>query len=363
MKNQLHILSQPDNHVINDIINNFVKKEGLFVLKVQPFMASILKRKYVRDLRIDTPSETSKYLIFPRAILFSLTSSLTILLNRKKLEKYKNYKFSHAHFVMPDGIISKYLKKKYHVPYVVTMRATDTKRRKFLVRYVQNSVFKYADKIHITAPWIKNYIPKKFWNKVVIIPHGIYPTDFSNKCIKNKNSINVVTVSSFIKRKHVDWIIDCFKNIRSFNCRLTIIGNGPEEAKLKQLGKNNKNIVFLGHMSHDDVIEQLSKTDIFVLPSYDETFGLVYLEAMANKNAVIAYRYSGIGGLFKHGKEAVYVKNKKSLDRYLNKLIIDKDFRQPISLNSYKKVKEGFLWNNIFKKYENLYESLVNNYD
>ena len=110
----------------------------------------------------------------------------------------------------------------------------------------------------------------EFETKTFVAPSGI------NGAIKSKWSgnkkIQVLTCGQFIKRKHIDEVILACKNFD--NIELTVIGSGKE--------KLPPHAIFTGQLPHSKVLEKMRESDIFILPSENETFGMVYLEAMAS---------------------------------------------------------------------------------
>ena len=92
---------------------------------------------------------------------------------------------------------------------------------------------------------------------------------------------------------------------------LHIYGDGPERSKLEQLAASNEvtktSVRFHGLISHDKVADIMANSDIFAMVSTGETFGLVYLEAMASGDIVIASRHEGIDGIVIDGKNGFIV--------------------------------------------------------
>lgn len=117
---------------------------------------------------------------------------------------------------------------------------------------------------------------------------------------------NFVYVGSLIKRKHPDAILyglkKYFKSNEKFN--LSIVGSGKLENSLKKIVKKNNlsdNVTFHGFLSRNEVSNILQKQECFIMISENETFGLVYLEAMANGCITIASKNEGMEGIIKNG--------------------------------------------------------------
>jgi N-acetyl-alpha-D-glucosaminyl L-malate synthase BshA len=119
-------------------------------------------------------------------------------------------------------------------------------------------------------------------------------------CLRSKFSLEgekiITHISNFRAVKRVDDVVDVFALIaRQMPARLLLVGDGPDRVRAQEhaatLGVSDR-VLFLGKQS--SVAELLACTDLFVLPSANEAFGLVALEAMACGVPVVA---TNVGGL------------------------------------------------------------------
>jgi len=121
-----------------------------------------------------------------------------------------------------------------------------------------------------------------------IVPNGVQlPRRRRSTPILATNVIRVVSVSNLNEGKGVDITLDALALLDSRGIRnwsYTIVGDGPErpglEARARKLAIADR-AFFVGARAPDDVFETLLASDLFVLPSYREAFGIAYLEAMA----------------------------------------------------------------------------------
>ena len=125
------------------------------------------------------------------------------------------------------------------------------------------------------------------------------------------------------------------KNISGIE--LTVIGEGYDTHK-----KSNKNVKFLGRLSNQKVLEEMRKADIFILPSINETFGMVYLEAMASGCITVCTQNDGIDGIIKDGINGfTVIPDIQNIQNLLIKLKnLDKTEINRIRENSAKTVKQ-----------------------
>lgn len=125
--------------------------------------------------------------------------------------------------------------------------------------------------------------------------HISLSSDMNHSLLTTHHSpIKVLTCAHFKKRKNIDKVIKGCKGLECFE--LTVIGDGKERKKLEKI---DKNVIFTGRLPHDEVLAKMRNSDIFVLPSVGETFGMVYLEAMASGCITVCTKGDGIDGIIK----------------------------------------------------------------
>ena len=178
-----------------------------------------------------------------------------------------------------------------------------------------------------------------------------------------KNYPIILSVGRLNKIKGHIYLIKALNilKIKYPNLRLLLIGDGPEkkilENKIGQLGLS-KNILFLGEIRDLDIYYQLS--DIFVLPSINEGFGLSVVEAMSNKLLAIATRVGGVPEIIEEGISG-YMANPEDensiahvIDRILN---LNEEEKKVIINNAYLNFKSKFSLEKMISNYESLYLS------
>ena len=252
----------------------------------------------------------------------------------------KNYDVMISH--MPCGaLMAQKLLKKEKIKYICSVHASDitvlTDFKYLLFRNSLKKAYKLADKISARSPILKEKIEKIIPNNKTFVAYSGIDIEPIEKPLNKE--ITITTIASLIKRKNIDVIIMALNEMPQI--KLNIIGSGKEEKNLKKLVKSS-NIQFLGQLQRPLVIEQLKKSDIFILLSDNETFGLSYLEAMATGNIVIGKKDDGIDGILKDNENGFLINpNKKELKKCLEKIITMKeDEISTIKANCAKTIKE-----------------------
>lgn len=145
---------------------------------------------------------------------------------------------------------------------------------------------------------------------------------------KNRGKISILSVSGLIEVKKIDIILEALSHLSGeIDWTYTIIGDGEKRQPLEklalQLGIRDR-VRFKGVLSRQKVLEEMERSHIFVLVSILESFGLVYLEAMATGNIVIASKGEGIDGVIRDEKNGFLCppEQPEPLTRQLEKIIL-----------------------------------------
>jgi len=205
------------------------------------------------------------------------------------------------------------------IPYVCSVHASDLKviTDKFYKKLFAKPLlraYKRADAISARNAGFVEEISKLSpyaQNKTFVAPSGI-PAEmiepegyFEEKTASKHEPLIISTVAKLIKRKNVDIIIDALNKADFDNYVLRIMGDGPEMSHLKGLVKKyniEEKVIFEGEISRDDVLKKLRLSDLFILVSEGETFGVSYLEAASRANIVIATKGGGVDGIIIDGE-------------------------------------------------------------
>lgn len=283
----------------------------------------------------------------------------------------KNVRIVHATTLFSDGALALRIYNKYNIPYIVTVRSTDIdiffKYRPDLI-LLAIDILKYAQKVIFVSNSLQKkfenhfyrFFFKKYINKSIVINNGIASFWFQNLTLNSKVSpYDILYVGSFLKRKNVLRLIQAVLNLKEIipHIRLTLVGEGGyDEIKVRELVINNPTTLI--HLGPIHSLKQLQNvfaaSGIFAMPSYNETFGLVYIEALSQSLPVLYSVNEGIDGLFNSDVGvAVDPYSVNSIEEGLFTII---DNYNKFSIN--KDLLKNFDWRNIAHTYNNLYDSI-----
>jgi N-acetyl-alpha-D-glucosaminyl L-malate synthase BshA len=172
----------------------------------------------------------------------------------------------------------------------------------------------------------------------------------------------LVHTSNFRKVKRVEDVMAVFEGVRKqIPAKLLLVGDGPERARIEQICRDmnaSSDVRFLGKL---DVVEEvLSVSDLFVMPSEKESFGLAALEAMACEVPLISTNTGGLPELNIQGKTGFLSEVGDVDDMIKNALYILKDENLlEFKKNALSRAKE-FEGNVILPQYLDYYEFCLN---
>ena len=288
----------------------------------------------------------------------------------------------HVHYAIPHAssalIARSILKEKgYNLPFVTTLHGTDITLvgkdpgYKPVVEYSIN----HSDGITSVSKSLKDDTYNNFniTREIEVIPNFI---DFSRfkktdkdhfkKAIAPNGEKILTHVSNFRKVKRVEDVVKMFGEVRKkIPSKLFLVGDGPERMGTEILCRNLgicEDVRFLG--KQDAVEELLAVSDLFILPSETESFGLAALEAMAVEVPVISSNAGGLSEINIQGKTGFMSNVGDFKDMAKNAIYILEDETR---LKEFKKNAlahaKTFDITNILPLYEAYYDKVINHYN
>ncbi|MGM0843734.1 MAG: glycosyltransferase family 4 protein [Bacillota bacterium] len=283
--------------------------------------------------------------------------------------------FIHAHTVFSDGGTAYKLHKKYGTEYIVNVRRADIisffkyaiHLRPFMYKVLRNAkaiVFISQAYKGKTFELLPKEVLADIEHKCHIIPNGIddywhqhTPSERNEIC---KDEIRLLFIGLIDENKNLGSVLSACAKLKEQgkNISLQVVGSGPLEEKNKQLCKElniEDQVTFHGYVKDQKKIaEIMTNTDIFVMPSFTETFGLVYIEAMSQGVPVIFSEGQGIDGVFNEG-EVGYPVNPNDPDTIVEAIGKIINHYPEMSANGIRESK-AFKWANVAERYIELYQ-------
>jgi N-acetyl-alpha-D-glucosaminyl L-malate synthase BshA len=307
-----------------------------------------------------------------------------LALSSKLVDMVKLYKIEvlHVHYAIPHayaGYMAKQMLKDegIDIPMVTTLHGTDITlvgNHPFYKPAVTFSINK-SDFVTSVSQSLKDDTLKLFniKNEIQVIPNFIeldkIKKDDKSPCqrsvMANDEERIITHISNFRKVKRIPDIIAIFNKIqKEIPAKLMMVGEGPEKEKAehlcRELGIQDK-VIFFGNSNEIDTI--LCQTDLFLLPSKTESFGLVALEAMACGVPVISSNAGGLPEVNKDGFSG-YLSEVGDVDGMANNAM--KILKEDAVLTEFKKnaliTAQQFDIKKILPLYEDLYQRAIAKY-
>jgi glycosyltransferase involved in cell wall biosynthesis len=234
---------------------------------------------------------------------------------------------------------------------------------------IGNEIMRRSDWIIANSKWTRDItVPKDYpRERTEVIYNGVDAKKFKRIKTDLKDELGCdflsTTVCRLIPQKGVKYLVKAVKGIKH-DYKAVIVGRGPElktlQSLAKKLGVQKKFVFVTQFIPERKLIEYYSASDFFVLPSLWEPFGIVFIEAMACGNPVIATNIGGIPEVVT-SKCGILVKprNSEEIAKSIKMLIDDKNLRKKLGTNARKRVENIFDFDVVAKKVEMSYKNYL----
>jgi L-malate glycosyltransferase len=283
----------------------------------------------------------------------------------------------HVHYAIPHSI-SAYLAKKMLtdrvVPFVTTLHGTDItlvgNDRSYLP--ITRFGIEQSDAVTAVSDYLKQRTIQEFQieKEVEVVPNfvdcDVYgraaDRTYRRKFAEDDESI-LIHISNFRPVKRVEDVIAIFARVRQQRkARLLMVGDGPDRPKAEWLARTHgvaEDVAFVG--KQNDMSQFLAVSDILLLPSELESFGLVALEAMACEVPVIATRVGGIPEVVREGIDGFLyeVADTASMAEGCLSLLNNPDRRVAMGRTARDRATREFCASKIVLQYEDLYHRVI----
>jgi N-acetyl-alpha-D-glucosaminyl L-malate synthase BshA len=314
-------------------------------------------------------------LLAERSYALSLTAKMIEVARAEKLDLF------HLHYAVPHTV-SAFLARQVlgtSSPKVVTtLHGTDVSMVGSDPRFQPLTQFVVRDSDAITAPsrWLAEAAHRELGlprdSVVEVIPNFVDSDSFRPRAgdagrlassdLAGRPRV-LTHVSNFRPLKRIDDVVRIFAAVRAeIPSRLDLVGEGPERARIEALVVSlglREHVRFLGERS--DLIAVLQQSDVFLLPSQTESFGLAALEAMACGVPVVASDVGGVSEVVADGETGFLVAagDIAGMARHVRRLLTDEDMRRHMSCAARHLAETQFRLAPAVDRYEAVYRRVL----
>ncbi|MCL4369713.1 MAG: glycosyltransferase family 4 protein [Chloroflexi bacterium] len=224
---------------------------------------------------------------------------------------------------------------------------------------------RFANRLHgriaVSAAALST-VSNRFPGNYVIIPNGINLQAFSGALPPleglRDDKLNILFVGRLEKRKGFRYLVRAFARLKAEMSNIRLIVAGAYDEKTKRRYQNLtaearlSDVLFLGHLSLEDLARCYASCDIFCAPSTGgESFGIVLLEAMASGKPIVASDIDGYRGLVTFGQEGILVppKDDLALATALRRLLSDEPLRKALGDRGVAKAQD-YAWPKVARR-------------
>lgn len=302
----------------------------------------------------------------------------------RKLEGKIDVFHAHDWLVANAGIGLKHVFRK---PLLVTVHSTEMGRRDGLHTNTEKMIHETeawltyeAWKVICCSDYMIQHVKWVFGlptDKLVMVPNGVN-TDVYDDVKNNLKAFRkdfalpeekiILYVGRLVYEKGIHVLINAApKILGKVDAKFIIVGSGYMKEQLlnivRSMGLEHK-VLFEGFLDEQTLLKLQKCADVSVVPSLFEPFGIVALEAMAAKSAIVVSDTGGLSEIVEHDVTGVkvYPNNPDSLAWGITKVLLDENYRNRIRENAYREVQEKYDWEKIATQTKRIYEGVLGEY-
>ncbi len=339
--NVLHICQNYNTNLYSKLFSEVAELKKVNQVVFYPFIS---KYSYHKSSKFKVHAKKSVPFYFRH---FFLLRAVLNYINLRRSVNLDTIDVIHCHTLFNDGVVgllaTLFSKRKL----IISVRYSDVQIKKikfWLWPFVYLLKLKASKWIFISIQ-IKNYFSQL---DGVVIGNGISKSFFTtpkNSLKRKKPQLRLLYVGRIIKRKNINVIIDF---VSHKNHSLFVVGEAfPKTAwgssQIKKL-KAHQNISYEPHLETQQIIEVMDKSDVFVMASVRETFGIVYIEAMSRGLPIIYTKGTSVDGMFSRevgiGLKSI---SPKSIEEAINNIVSNYNYYHKNAIRE----AQSYRWNNI----------------
>ncbi len=305
--------------------------------------------------------------------------SLALAVTMHEVTRREGLDLLHVHYAIPHataGWIARDMLRAAggDVKLVTTLHGTDITLvgQDPSYRSITRFSIEKSDRLTAVSDWLRDRTHRDFECDrcaIDVIPNFVDPDVYDRERYRGRHRLArpgekvVMHISNFRAVKRIPDLIEMFARIRrEVPARLVLVGDGPERQRAEELAAElgiSGAVVFLGKF--DSVADLLANADLFLLPSEQESFGLVALEAQASGVPVVGSSGTGLDEVIEDGATG-YLHPVGSVDamaRSAVSLLTDGALWTGFSREARRRAVEHFALDRIVPRYEALYRNVL----
>jgi len=280
----------------------------------------------------------------------------------RRLLRTHRYDVTHAHFILPDGLLAWRIRNSAGIPYVITAHGSDVpgynpdrlKAAHKLLKPLWMAITRNAARIVCPSESLRDLVTRRSTEaRIDGIPNGIDPSKFGAGRPKAKR---ILVATRILKRKGIQYLLEALDGM-PLEHEVLVVGDGPYLPALRtQASRLDVPVTFRGWLDNGsgEFKDLLETSDIFVLPSESENFPIALLEAMAAGLAIVTTRGNGCAEVVGDTALLVPPRDVDSLRTALGRLLEDPSLRRRLGRAGRQRLEDQFSWRKIGGQYEAL---------
>jgi len=342
-KNILELCLSPDLGGLELCVSDYFK---FFKTQMNSFVCVASNKKldgYISDVNKITLKRNKFFPIIPA----------------KKLAKFiDENEIDVIHFHWTKDIATAVLAKVFSKRKPTLIQSRHMTMTRFKDDFYHKWLYENIDVIHAVTHQVKmqlqEFIPQSVRPKLAMVYLGVTESEINGELVESLNekhslgdSFVIGIVGRIEEAKGQYLLIEALSQLVNLNIKALIVGHSMDDKyieslkeKVKNLGLEN-NVIFTGFTKN--INEYLQLCDVSVLATIKETFGLVVIESMLNKVPVIAVNNGGPLEIIDDGQDGLFFdRTAEDLAKKITLLYEDKELKNNLSVNGYKKIKYRF---------------------
>ncbi len=283
----------------------------------------------------------------------------------------------HVHYAIPhsvSGYLAKQMIAPRRLPVITTLHGTDISLVGVDRSYLPITKFsiEQSDGVTSISQHLKDRTYREFGVKhaIEVIPNFVNCSEFVKKSaceLRRRFALDdekiVVHISNFRPVKRVTDVVEIFDRVhQKMPAQLLMVGDGPDRANAEYLASIKKirdRVHFVG--KQEAINDYLGMADLLLLPSDDESFGLVALEAMACEVPVIASKVGGLHEVVRDGVDGYLIapRNIEAMSARAMEILSDPDLAKRLGRQGREWAEANFCTSIVIPKYIEFYEEIM----